>query len=114
MKLTTANANGCNTIDSVQVSVITTIADVSAGEIKLNVYPNPFKEFTNIGYTLVKNTNVSIEVFDVLGRKVSTLTNGVQPAGEYNFNFNNSESGIYIIKLIVDGVTINKEIISVN
>ncbi len=39
-------------------------------------YPNPFNPTTVIGYQLTKNSEVKLEIFDMLGRKVSTLING--------------------------------------
>lgn len=60
-------------------------------------YPNPFNPGTIISYHLPTLSNVSLKVFDVLGREVVTLVNKEQPAGNYKVTFNASHlsSGIY-------------------
>lgn len=65
-------------------------------------YPNPFNPSTTIAYGIPKSGAVSLEIFDLLGRKVATLLNEqYQQAGRYNINFNASglASGIYIYRL---------------
>ena len=64
-------------------------------------YPNPFNPKTTIRYSIKDAGLVKIEIFDILGRKISTLINEEKPAGNYevNFNANNLSSGIYFYKL---------------
>ncbi len=62
-------------------------------------YPNPFNPSTQIQYTLPENFkgNVSLTVFDVLGKKVTTLVNEQQTAGTFSASWNaaSSASGVY-------------------
>jgi hypothetical protein len=46
-------------------------------------YPNPFRGATTIQYTLPEDAQVTLRVYDLLGRSVATLVNGVQQAGMY-------------------------------
>ncbi|HPG40304.1 MAG TPA: FlgD immunoglobulin-like domain containing protein [bacterium] len=69
-------------------------------------YPNPFNPQTFIGYELAEDTDVTIRVFDMLGRQVKTLFNGHQFAGSYNVYWNATDergnkvpSGSYIIQM---------------
>lgn len=64
-------------------------------------YPNPFNPSTAIAYQLPAASNVSLKVFDMLGKEVATLVNGRQEAGAYtvNFNANQLSSGIYFYRL---------------
>jgi len=69
-------------------------------------YPNPFNPVTTIGYSIGgpasgQDQPVRLEVFDVLGRKVATLVNSKQPAGEYKITFNAADlpSGIYYLQM---------------
>jgi hypothetical protein len=60
-------------------------------------YPNPFNPVTKIDYELPLDSKVSIKVFDITGKEISTLVNGTQKAGSYTLTFNGSNlsSGIY-------------------
>lgn len=64
-------------------------------------YPNPFKSSTTISYSLADNSQVKIEIYDILGKAVSTLVEGVQDAGSYSINFSKGKlsSGVYIYKI---------------
>jgi hypothetical protein len=68
-------------------------------------YPNPFNPTTQISYTVAHNARVSLKVFDVLGREVATLVDGVKTAGNYAviFNAGNLSSGVYFYRLQADG-----------
>ncbi len=64
-------------------------------------YPNPFNPSTKITYSLQNPELVTLRVFDVLGREVSTLVNQYQTAGDHTVSFNASSlaSGMYFYKL---------------
>ena len=64
-------------------------------------YPNPFNPSTTIGFQIAKTSMVSLKIFDLLGREVVALVNGVKPAGIYTAKFNavNLPSGIYFYRL---------------
>ncbi len=81
------------------------VIEVNAGlpktfELSQN-YPNPFNPTTVIAYQLPVASEVKLEVYDVLGRKVMTLVNGRQDAGSYNLTLNasNLASGVYFYRL---------------
>jgi hypothetical protein len=64
-------------------------------------YPNPFNPSTVMSYQLPVASNVSLKVYDVLGREVATLVNGRQEAGRYSVSFNAASfaSGVYFYRL---------------
>jgi len=66
-------------------------------------YPNPFNPTTTLTYRLSKASDVRLDVFDVLGRKVATLVNARQGVGNYRVDFNaaqfNLASGLYFYRL---------------
>ena len=64
-------------------------------------YPNPFNPSTIIKFDMKEAGLISLKIYDILGREVSTLLNEVKPAGSYNINFNAADhtSGIYFYKI---------------
>jgi len=68
-------------------------------------YPNPFNPSTVIGYLIPRSTFVRLEVFDVLGRSVQTLVNGVQGFGPHSVVFDGVglASGVYFYRLTAEG-----------
>jgi hypothetical protein len=74
-------------------------------------YPNPFNPSTTISFTLPEAMNVTVTVFDVLGREVSTLAaNKAFSAGTTNLTWDASglNSGMYIYRLQANGVTMTR------
>ena len=76
-------------------------------------YPNPFNPGTTINYQLSTQSHVTLKVFDVLGREVATLINGVQESGykSVDFNANNLSSGIYFYRLSAGSFTETKKLL---
>ena len=64
-------------------------------------YPNPFNPTTVISYQLPVNSVVTLKVYDVIGREVETLVNGMKNAGSYTVRFDGSAlpSGIYFYRI---------------
>jgi glycosidase len=64
-------------------------------------YPNPFNPSTNISFYLPQSTDVKVSVFDVTGRLVATLSDGLRNAGTHVVSFDAStlSSGIYFYRL---------------
>jgi hypothetical protein len=78
-------------------------------------YPNPFNPITVIPFTLPQAGFVSLKVFDILGRELSTLVNEQRPAGSHHALFDASTlpSGVYFYKLHATGtVAIQKMILA--
>jgi len=71
-----------------------------AFELKQN-YPNPFNPSTIIKYSIPKQGNVTLKIFDVLGGEVATLVNKQQRQGNYEVEFDGAglTSGIYFYRL---------------
>lgn len=64
-------------------------------------YPNPFNPSTTIEYDLPKASNVSIEVYNTSGQKITTLLNKKMAAGNHEVEFNaaNLSSGVYFYRI---------------
>jgi|GEM_PF-713936 uncharacterized repeat protein (TIGR03806 family) len=72
-----------------------------------SAYPNPFNGSTTIGYSMASPGEVSIIIFDVLGRPLRTLVNGYQPAGSFHVAWDGRDgrgqqvaSGVYHYRLV--------------
>ncbi|MFA7419665.1 MAG: T9SS type A sorting domain-containing protein [Melioribacteraceae bacterium] len=67
-----------------------------------NNYPNPFNPTTTIKYDLPKESQVTLKIYDILGREVATLVNSKQNAGFYQIRFDASKyaSGVYVYRII--------------
>lgn len=90
---------------------VTTIVDNN--QFALQLYPNPFMNESNLLYTTTKESKVNIELYDINGALIKTLANEIQASGSHSItiNGNNLTSGVYIVKLNIDGVVISKQII---
>ncbi len=76
-------------------------------------YPNPFNPVTTIEYSIPKESKVSINVYDILGRRVRTLFDEVLAAGSYSvrFNGNGLASGVYFYELKADNYSSIKKLL---
>ncbi len=72
------------------------------GKFTLRAYPNPFNPQTAIRFSLGKSGNVSLVVYDALGRIVTRLADAYYEAGSHQVSFNagNLSAGIYYVSLI--------------
>jgi len=68
-------------------------------------YPNPFNPTTTIQYRLPVQMDVQVSVYNILGRKVATLADGLQEAGqqELRWDASNMASGLYFYRVIAEG-----------
>ncbi len=66
-------------------------------------YPNPFNPTTKIKYNIPAAGNVTIKVFDVLGKEIKTLVEEYKAAGSYEVDFNANElpSGVYFYRIAI-------------
>ncbi len=72
----------------------------------LQNYPNPFNPETEIAYTIPEGSDVSIDIYDLLGQKIGTLVDSYKSPGSYVVTWNGRDdvgrkvsSGIYFYKL---------------
>jgi len=68
-------------------------------------YPNPFNPTTVIKFDIPKSGEVSLKVYDVLGREIASLVNENLKTGSYSMDWNASQcpSGVYFYRLTADG-----------
>ena len=100
-----------------ETNIITDINDEVSivNEYSLKAYPNPFNPSTKIEYDLAKQSNITLTIFDLLGRQVWSLQKENIPKGKHSLYWNGIDnngrelvSGIYFVNL--DGNLFNKTI----
>jgi len=76
-------------------------------------YPNPFNPVTEIGFDLPRTMPVSLSVFDILGRQVTSLASGVLTSGHHVVGFDGSAlpSGVYVYRLSTPGAVHNRKML---
>ncbi len=89
-------------------------------ELSSSSYPNPFNPTTTIQFGIPTEGNVTIKVFDIMGREVATLVNQNKQAGTYNVtwdskdNFGNEvSSGIYFYNIRFKDQSFSKKMVLV-
>jgi hypothetical protein len=87
-------------------------------EFSLSNYPNPFNPSTTIAYNVPQSGSVKIMVFDLLGRNVATLLDGVQQQGNHTVDWNAKDehgidlpSGVYVAQLQAGKIIRNSKMI---
>jgi hypothetical protein len=97
-------------------NAITSIDDEnnSISDYQLNQnYPNPFNPTTTISFTIAATSDVTLKVFNVLGKEVATVVNGMKSAGNYFILFNSSglSSGVYFYQLKANNIVLTKKFV---
>ncbi len=79
-------------------------------------FPNPFNPETVISFSLDKPGDVTLSVYDILGRTVTTLYRGYLPTGQHQFRWNGADgngqgvaSGVYFYRLSSDQISLTRK-----
>lgn len=114
--LTTNDPNNQTKTIPLRLNVNNTVSNEEDPEIPRDIkleqnFPNPFNPSTIINFELNRATNVSLEVYNVVGQKVATLLNDeTRSAGRHTISFDGSSlsSGIYIYRLVTPQESLTK------
>ncbi len=99
-------------IDNVKVNAYDAVTSIDDKEIIPTVfnleqnYPNPFNPSTSIRFSLATDSNVKLNVYNLLGEKIATLIDTKMNTGVHTANFNglNLSSGVYFYRIDANGV----------
>ena len=93
--------------------VQTTPGDIPGAFALFQNYPNPFNPATKIDYSLPQRAYIKIKVFDVLGREVYILADGIYEAGTHEVEFNGTHlpSGVYFYSLTSGSNSVTKKLL---
>ena len=80
---------------------------------ELDNYPNPFNPSTTLKLSIPEQSEVEVAVYDIVGRQVQLLVDGVMAAGVYEVVFDASElpSGIYLVRMLTPAGTFTHEVL---
>jgi hypothetical protein len=108
------NDQGCSSGDEITID----IRGVSTQNIKelekFSIFPNPIISQSIIEYTLSEQSNIQIELINIVGQKVATIRNESQSSGDYQYNIGNYLSGkakgMYFLRMTINGQTATKKL----
>ncbi len=98
--------------DSVRVTDVTVGAVVRSLSLSQN-WPNPFRGRTTLAYALPVGQRVRLAVYDLQGREVRTLVDGLQPAGRFEVEMTSKSlpTGVYFVRLQAGGQTLQRKML---
>jgi hypothetical protein len=81
----------------------------------LTVFPNPVRDQGTVEYELPEASKVELTIYDLLGRRVTTLVRGTKEVGQHAAKFDASQftSGVYFARLRAAGKTRTQKIVVV-
>ncbi len=97
-----AGTTGIFKVEFKPINILSVVNEVVEKNYNLEQnYPNPFNPVTSISFTLPALTEVTLDVYNILGEKISTILKGELSAGSHTVKFNGTglSSGIYIYTL---------------
>lgn len=99
---------GCSTFVEISVGL-----DVSSGILSLSNFPNPFRDVTNILYTIPEDMWIEISLYDMNGKKLLTILNRDEEAGSHLYEWNRQKlpSGVYYLQIKVPNRVLSQKII---
>jgi hypothetical protein len=101
------NDQGCSSGDEIVID-ISPVSTQNIEELKgWDVFPNPVTSQSIIEYTLTKQSDVQLELINVVGQKVATIRNENQGNGDYQYSISNyldgKAKGMYFIRMTING-----------
>lgn len=104
--------NGNNIyIDDINITGVVDVNEALAQKTNLNIYPNPSQDHTFISFNTEEDYKARIEITDVTGRMINSISENVK-AGAHKIKLeNNLEQGVYFIRLYLDNHTFVKKVV---
>jgi hypothetical protein len=92
------------------------IGHVADAENQLSVNPNPFSHTTEIRYVLMREADIVLEIYNLMGQRIVLLVAEKQIQGEFSYTFSkakeNLSAGVYVVALRIDGVQSTRRIVA--
>lgn len=109
------SGSDCLTIKDGPIRVSPLASAGEKSESGFAAYPNPFNSATVVSFTLATESDVRLEVYDVLGRRVATLVDDMMPAGEHQVSWDAAgwASGVYFARLTTSAGMMTRKMVLV-
>lgn len=79
-----------------------------------NVFPNPVTEYSVLDYELTTNSNIKLELYDMLGQRIALIVEGKQTKGKYQYQIGKyltqQAKGMYFVSMEVDGEQVTQKL----
>lgn len=104
---------------TLHIEGLSTVNETLINEFQLSQnYPNPFNPDTRIDYTLLRESDVSIKLFDMMGKEIKSFNRNSQTPGKYSIQWNGLDnfgnqvsSGIYLYQINTKNSSLTKKMI---
>ncbi|MCC9138998.1 T9SS type A sorting domain-containing protein, partial [Pontibacter silvestris] len=106
--------NTLSTSSTSKALVVQPQENLTSSNDELTVYPNPLSDRATVGFVLQENAQTTLEVYDLSGKLVQKLFNGIVKAGEpleLTLKANDLRPGLYLVKMKSNNRIITKKII---
>lgn len=112
-----ATAGSCDDI-FIELSTATSVAEQALEARSVKAYPNPFNESTTVSFTTLRDAQVKVNVYNILGQEVATVLDNKLESGKHFTKWDGSSNsgqslpnGQYFIKVSVDGAVSTTKVV---
>ena len=107
-----SSGNDYIAIDNIKLTAINeAVPKINSLSGEVNIYPNPATSLATVSFTLLQNSNVTIQVYDELGNLVNTIHNNMDAGPQQlNIPLDNLATGIYNVKVSTDNNSVYKKL----
>ncbi len=83
------------------------VAEIKKNNFQLSVFPNPVSETPSVSYFLTQASDVSFDIYNMLGTKIKTISLEKQVIGKHEttLDFDNLSNGVYFLKITSAGAS---------
>ena len=98
-------------IDDINLTGTVDVQEATAESANIMVFPNPSTDVTNVSFTTVNQGMVKLEVIDVIGRTIQSISESMT-AGDHQVKLTNKlDAGTYFIRLTLDNTSVTRKVI---
>jgi len=108
------NGGGNNIyLDNINLSVISSVADIDLNRLEMEIFPNPATEEFQLNFNLIENRTVGMSIIDMTGRTVMSDLYGELSQGTQRITVKTADmaQGVYHLQLSVDGQIVSRKLV---